>query len=453
MFGGSAELVGAGLASAGAMAQVAYEVDVLTWHDRIAEALRYYPMQIAGSAIIGMTLGVLGAFVVLRRMALIGDALSHAILPGVVVAFLVMERFAAHSDGLIQVWGLFVGALVAGLVTAGAIGWVTRNARAKEDSAIGIVFTAMFGLGVILISLQPKGTHFDLTCFLFGLPLAIEWQDFLSILIVSPVALGFVVLAYRGLKMLSFDPQMASAVGLPVGFLHYALMALLAATVVAALRTVGVIMSVAMLITPAATAYQLTNRLSVRLVLSGLFGGLSATAGFLIAFVLNIPTGPAMVLVATLFFFVALLVGPEYGLIGRMLRRRAVRRHISEEDVLKVLAKAGRSRMVEEIAGEIPLSGARTRAAAGRLARQGLVATGGDGALALTAAGAERGARLVRSHRLWETYLASEKIAPEHLHAEAERLEHLHEIAETFAPEIGNPEIDPHGEPIPAKKG
>lgn len=422
------------------------------WMERLEEALRYYPLQIATSALIGTALGVLGTFVVLRRMALIGDALSHAILPGVVISFVVLGRFTTHVDGLVGVWGLFLGALLAGLVTSVSIRWISRHARVKDDSAIGIVFTAMFALGVVIISLQPKGTHFDLACFLFGLPLAIKAQDMISIAIIAPSVFLYLFLSYRGLKILSFDPQMAAALGLRVDRMHYLFMGFLAATTVAALRTVGVIMSVAMLITPAATAYQLTNRLSVMLFLSGLFGAFSATLGFLLAFLLNIPTGPAMVLVSTTLFLLALLFGPEYGLLRKFFRQRSVRRHIVEEDVIKALVMKEGHRMPAEALfvhfRSTPHS--MLRFAIRDLVNKEVVSQEGDD-LFLSKQGIERGLMLVRAHRIWETYLASQQVPVEHLHAMAEKLEHAHEITEDLAAALGHPQIDPHGSPIPPK--
>jgi ABC-type Mn2+/Zn2+ transport system permease subunit len=395
---------------------------------------------------------MLGCFVVLRRMALIGDALSHAILPGVVLAFILLGMFTTHIDGFVGVWGLFLGALLAGLVTAVGISWISRSARIKDDSAIGIVFTAMFALGVVLISLQPKGTHFDLTCFLFGSPLAIKGQDMLSIAIIAPLVLVYIFLGYRGLKILSFDPQLAEAVGIRVDRMHYLFMGFLAATVVSALRTVGVIMSVAMLITPAATAYQLTNRLSTMLALSAFFGAASATLGFLLAFLFNLPTGPSMVLVATLFFLIALALGPEYGLLSRMRRRYLVRLHIAEEDIIKALVKLPNFRLSREALFTALNSTPRglLEKAIAKLTREGFLKH--DGALLILQAGGQaRGQMLVRSHRLWESYLASQQVPPEQWHEMAERLEHAHEITDDIAADLGHPERDPHGSPIPPK--
>src|SRR5690606_34355634 len=184
------------------------------------------------------------------------------------IAFLIISGLAVgggggYIGGTGEATGLFMGALIAGLFTTLGINLVARHSRVKEDTAIGIVFTAMFAIGVVLVSLFPRGTHFDLQCFLFGEPLAIGKNDLYTALVVSPLVLASVIVFYRPLKLVSFDPQMAAAGGVPVQFVHYLLMTLLSATVVTALQSVGVIMSVAMLITPAAIAYQLTNRLTV----------------------------------------------------------------------------------------------------------------------------------------------------------------------------------------------
>jgi len=431
------------------MCPLAQGVETITWLQRLEEPLRYHQAQLAACAMIGAALGLLGCFVVLRRMALIGDALSHAVLPGVVLSFIVINAAVGHLEGLVGVWGLFLGALLAGLSTSFGISWISRCARVKEDSAIGIVFTAMFAVGVILISQLPTGTHFDLKCFLFGEPLAIKSDDVLSIAIVSPLVLAFLILCFRPLKLMSFDPQMAAAVGVRVDLVHYVFMGFLAATVVAALRTVGVIMSVAMLITPAATAYQLTNSLGVMLLLAGVAGSISAVTGFVLAFVFNIPTGPAMVLVATALFGVALVFGREYGLVWRGLHRRRVRWHILEEDVLKAVLQRAGPVSAAELTAKLP---AETTGAVGdavrRLIRRGWLHSSDKG-LGLTTAGTRQASLLVRSHRLWETYLAGHHVADPFLHEAAERLEHAHELAEDLASELGHPTVDPHGSAIP----
>lgn len=435
------------------MAVIATADVTITWAERFTDPFYYHRTPLIVCTLIGATLGLIGCFVVLRRMALIGDALSHAVLPGVVIAFIVINATVGSLEGAAGIWGLFVGALLAGLLTSLGINLVTRHSRLKEDTAIGIVFTAMFAVGVVLISNLPRGTHFDLKCFLFGEPLAIQHEDLVTTLIVSPLVLACIVIFYRPLKLVSFDAQMAAAAGLPVHFIHYLQMALLSATVVAALRSVGVIMAVAMLITPAAIAYQLTNRLWIMLVLSASAGAISALAGIELAFALNLPPGPAMVLVAALLFVLAMAFGPEYGVVAKMLRRRRIHWHILQEDVLKSLSHLGR-----------PADTAAVRAGVGQHATEADIVTtlgtleqGGhvlrqNQLFQLTQAGGERAERLIRSHRLWETYLAEHDVPEDLLHNTAERLEHAHDLAEEIAAELGNPQIDPHGEPIPGPR-
>ena len=411
-------------------------------YERLIMPFTYYWQPLVGSVLIGAVLGVLGCFVILRRMALIGDAISHAVLPGVVVAFLLV------STGIT---GLFVGALAAGILTAVGINVVSRFSRVKEDAAVGIVFTAMFALGVILISWLPAGTHFDMKCFLFGDPLAVQRADLISIMVIVPIVLGAVIVLFRPLKLMSFDSVMASTMGFNTTALHYLLMILLAGTVVAALRSVGVIMAVAMLITPAAVGYQLTNRLQTMIVIAAAMGALSAFTGMFLAFQVDCPPGPAMVLVATLFFVAAMVFAPERGVLAERRRRRRVHNHIVEEDVLKSIVRQFKDADVPEadLARALdPVPETVVHRAIARLIRKGALLLE-HGRCSLTQTGRERAVGLVRAHRLWETYLAEQNIADPELHEMAERLEHAHELASELDTALGRPRIDPHGEPIP----
>ena len=241
------------------------------WTQALVPFTRMWMEETLCSVLVGIACGALGCFVVLRRMALIGDALSHAILPGVVIAFLVTQSTDISK--------LFLGALAAGVLAAVLIRVVSQASRTKEDSAIGIVFTALFALGIIIASGLPRGTHFDLKCFLFGDPLAVGPDDLIMMGIVAPLVLLAIFLFYHRLKLISFDPTVAAAMGISVTGMHYLVMGLLSATVVAGLKTTGVVLVVAMVITPASAAYQLCDRLWSMLVLAGLFGAISAAAG------------------------------------------------------------------------------------------------------------------------------------------------------------------------------
>lgn len=396
------------------------------------------------SILVGLGCGVLGCFVVLRRMALIGDALSHAVLPGVVLAYIV--------TGDTQPVPLLVGAMASGLIAAVLINLVTKHSRTKEDSSIGIVFTALFALGIILISNLPRGTHFDLKCFLWGEPLAVGQSDLTMMAIICGLVLTVVLVLYHRLKLVSFDPLVAAAMGISVGAMHYLLMGMLSATVVAGLKTTGVILVVAMVITPASAAYQLTNRFSVMLFLAGLFGMISAVVGMSVAFVFNTSTGPAMVIVATAIFGVSVLFSPTHGVVFDQIRRRRLARHVRGEDVLKAVYRLGPLPEVGYMPALAEYLKMPTKLIARTLTRlraEGLV-TPASAAVAVTDAGNSHAEQLVRAHRLWETYLADRAgVSPDRVHSEAERLEHAHDLAERLDETLGHPEIDPHGSTIP----
>ncbi|MCU0346251.1 MAG: metal ABC transporter permease [Saprospiraceae bacterium] len=404
---------------------------------------------LAASALVGIMCGMLGCFIVLRNMALIGDALSHAILPGVVVAF------AVGQGGTI---GYFTGAVVAGLLTAIIITWIQRNVKTKNDAAIGIVFTAMFSLGVIgisYISRQP-GTHLDLKDFLFGQVLGVTNDDLWLTVGITIYVLLSVVVFYRQLFLTTFQPIIAQTMGVSVSTMHYFLMLLLSFAVVAALRTVGVILVVAMLITPASTALLLTNRLHRALVLSAIFGFLSALLGLFFAILFETTPGPAMAVTATVFYLLAAFFSPKKGLAFRFFQKRKLQSRIQLEDVLKVAFRQQQQQgpLTEEgLLKNLGLSKRSFQAQLQILRSKNLLE---KDRLALTETGREEGRRLVRAHRLWETYLANEMgLTAEQIHDDAEKYEHLltDEILDEVDKTLGYPTTDPHGSPIPARRG
>lgn len=266
------------------------------------------------SIMVGIICGVIGSFIVLRGMALMGDAISHAVLPGVAISYMLGINF-------------FYGAVVTGVLTALGIGFISQNSRIKNDSSIGLVFSAMFALGIILITAAQSAT--DLTQILFGNVLSVRTSDMMITLIVGAVVLLAVFLFYKELLISSFDETMAAAYGLKVRMIHYGIMVLLTLVTVASLQTVGVILVVAMLITPAVTAYLLTNRLSTMICLAAFFGAVSSVIGLYISFLYNLPSGPLIVLVATAIFSLIFLLSPKQGVIWRMIKKH--RRKIAVE--------------------------------------------------------------------------------------------------------------------------
>ncbi|MBL8015750.1 MAG: metal ABC transporter permease, partial [Ignavibacteria bacterium] len=226
----------------------------------ILDPLSYEFIQRAliASVTIGISCGLIGTYIMLRRMSLIGDALAHAVLPGVVVSFMV----AGKSE-----IALFVGAVVSGIITVLLIGFVNRNSKIKEDTSIGIIFTGAFALGILLVS-QLKQVHIDLSSYLFGDVLGVSTGDITLSLIIMAVIILCILLFYKQLLLTSFDPTMALTIGISTTLVHYMLMTLLSMSIVAGLQSVGVILIIAMLITPPATAYLLSNNLKKILFLS-----------------------------------------------------------------------------------------------------------------------------------------------------------------------------------------
>ena len=403
-----------------------------------------YGLELAASMLVGMACGVIGCFVILRGMAMVGDAISHAVLPGVVVAFML-----AGTGPL----ALFLGAMAAGVLTTVLINLIQSNSRIKGDSAIGLVFTVFFAVGVILISALPRGTHFDLKCFLFGNPLAVSQPDLWMMVIVAAMVCGIVFLLFHPLRAASFDPVMAASIGLRPKAVHYLVMFLLAATVVASLQAVGIIMVVAMIIAPGATAYQWTDRLGVMLALAAVVGLFSAGLGFIVSFWQNWPTGPAMTVVAGGLFILSMFFSPRYGIIASTVRRKKNTRHIAVEDLLKALARLPEfSATVDRLADSTGLKAERIRSLGRNLSKKGLIDVLERDTFRLTARGEEQARGMLRTHRLWEVLLSKAGIDEAQIHPMAERLEHAHELADQMDLAMGSPELDPHGRKIPRKE-
>ena len=272
---------------------------------------QYLQNAMAAGIMVGIVCGIIGCFIILRGMALMGDAISHAVLPGVVIAYFLGISF-------------FIGAVVTGVLTALGIGYISQNSKIKHDSAIGIMFTAAFALGVVLITLR-RGTGVDLWHILFGNVLAVSRADLWMTFIIGVVVLLSIVLFYKQLLLSTFDPTMARAIGLPTKLIHYLLMLMLSLVTVASLKTVGIVLVVAMLITPGATAYLLTNRLQVMLVLSVMFGVFSSIVGVYFSFIYDVATGASIVLVASILFAFSFFFSPKQGIILRGFRSRTLR--------------------------------------------------------------------------------------------------------------------------------
>lgn len=276
----------------------------------LLEPLAYGFMQrgLLASLMVGVLCAVIGCYVVLRSMAFMGDALAHAILPGVAVAYLVNGN-------------LLVGALVAAVLVALGIGFFSRQGTLREDTAIGILFAAALALGVALIS-TIKTYALDLTHILFGNILGVSVSDLWLTGVLGAVVLLTIVLLYKEFLVISFDPVLAATLRLPAELLRNLMLVLLALTVVVSLQTVGVGLVAAMLVTPGASAYLLTHRLTWMMVVSAVIGAFSSITGLYLSFYLNVASGAAVVLVATAVFLLVYLLAPGRGALWNYLRRR-----------------------------------------------------------------------------------------------------------------------------------
>lgn len=269
----------------------------------------------AAAVIVGVVSAVLGCYVVLRGMAFMGDALAHAILPGVAVGYLLGNG----ARGPLLWWGLG-----AGLLAAFGIGGISRRAQVREDTAIGVIFSGMFALGIVLISTVGSYAT-DLTHFLFGDILGVGAGDLYIVAGFGVLVLLLILAFYKEFMVISFDPVLAATLRIPDRFFHYLLLVMLATTIVVSLQTVGLALMVAMLVTPAATASLLTRRLPSMMAVSAGIGVLAALAGLYISYYANVASGAAIVLVCTALFALAFLFAPGKGLLTALRAERAAR--------------------------------------------------------------------------------------------------------------------------------
>ncbi|MEL6911869.1 MAG: metal ABC transporter permease [Cyanobacteria bacterium J06643_13] len=270
----------------------------------ILEPLQYGFMQrsLVVAVTVGIICAVVGSYLMVQRLALLGDAISHSVLPGLAIAYLVGAN-------------IFLGAFIAGIISTVLINVISTRSNIKEDTAMGIVFSAFFALGITLITVVQKDNKIDLNHFLFGNILAVDGNEVRDTLIIAGIVLTVVCLLYKELLFYTFDKLGAQAVGLPVGLLDLGLMILIGLTIVASLKAVGVVLVLSLLITPAASAYLLVTRLHLVMLLGILIGVASSIAGMYLSYYYNLPSGPAIVLVASAIFSLALLFSPSQGLL------------------------------------------------------------------------------------------------------------------------------------------
>lgn len=423
---------------------------------------------IAAGVLCAVAASLVGNFLVLRRMSLLGDAISHAVLPGLAAAFFLTGERSSLP--------MFVGAVAVGLATAFLTEWVHRFGEVDEGASLGVVFTSLFAVGLVMIVQAADHVDLDPGCVLYGAieltPLdtwdVLGWQVprvVVTLAAVVLVNLLYVTLFFKELKISAFDPGLATTSGFSASLMHYSLTTLVAVTAVASFESVGNILVVAMLVTPPATARLLTDRLSTMIWLGALIAAASAVLGHVAAvevpawFGLRSTTTAGMMAVAVgLFFAAALLLSPRQGVVVRAWSRARLSLRILGEDVLGVLYRADEKAPgspspmnVTELRRHLLCQSMPLRTVLWELDRRDLV-NHDSGGVRLTEKGAVQARELVRSHRLWEHYLVERAgLPPDRIHPEAERLEHVTDRAmrDLLDQETSITATDPHGKAIP----
>ncbi len=419
---------------------------------------------------------LLGNFLVLRRLSLMGDAISHSVLPGIAAAFL----FTGTRGSVV----VLIGAASMGLLTVWLTELIRRYGKVEESAAIGVVFTSLFAVGLIMIVRAGDSIDLDPSCVLYGslemitldsrkvdTPLGAIPQVVLTLGTVCLLNALFVIAFFKQWQISTFDPLLSQAQGISPTWFHYILASLVAITCIASFEAVGNILVVAMLVVPASTAFLLSKRLSRMVLLSAILGIASAVIGHLLARFLPVAFGfksvnsAAMMAVASgLFLLLAVIASPKAGVLVRLIEHRSVARKIIGEDILALLYRhsermAGtddkRSNQADlpamDIANQLKIPLQRVHSVASDLVREGLVTTP-QASVALTDRGHRIAQNLIRSHRLWEQYLSVEVSASDaRLHAQAESLEHFtnSSLRDKLDAETGQSALDPHGRNIP----
>ena len=440
-----------------------------------------------------VTCAVLGCHLVLRRLSLLGDAISHAVLPGIVIGYLL--------SGSVGVLTMLAGAWCAAILTSALTDSLSRYGNVPEDASMGVVFTSLFALGVVLVSRYTRNVHIDADCVLYGLidTAALDTvlvggryvpRVLVTLVPVLAATLVFLGVFWKELKLTSFDPALGAALGFRPGLIHYLFMGMVATATVASFEAVGSILVIAMLIVPAATAQLLTDRLLWMVIDAAIVGAVSAVVGCWGAARWNTSAAGMMAVVAGLQFALAVCFAPRYGLAAKLWHTWLLSLRIVGEDVMARLFRADEvARSTDEVArnaDEVLKRAAETTATAGsssnalpqassltpqassvariaggaivgrlallRLWWRGEVAYQRPTGLALTDRGRQLAQMLVRGHRLWESYLGEHFALPlDHLHEPAERLEHFlgPRLQEQLAESLTEPGRDPHGREIP----
>jgi len=407
----------------------------------------------------GVACSLLGCFLILKRMSLLGDAISHGVLPGIAVGVLLTGQIGGPA--------IVIGAMVFGVLTALLTEVLSSACKVTEDASLGVVFTSLFAAGVVVISVFLSRYDLDPSCVLLGdftkaVLVTVDWFGFEipralpNLLLTLALVVAFIGLLWKELKLATFDAELSSAMGFPAWLIHYLFVALVAACSVATFETMGSILALAMLVVPPATAHLLTDRLVTMLLWAAGLAFSAALFGYLLAsqWVFGCNVAGMISVVAGGQFLLALLAAPRHGLVARLVRHWRLALRIAGEEILGSLYRAeekGQPPAAVELK-EHGLSPWLVWLAFARLRRRGWIEALSSGFWRLTAAGRREAEAVVRSHRLWEAFLGQNFELPiDHLHAPATRIEHFigPELQTELAAQLEEPHTDPHGKQIP----
>ncbi|MAC94534.1 MAG: zinc ABC transporter permease [Flavobacteriales bacterium] len=409
---------------------------------------------VIGSVILGASSALVGSFAFLRKRALVGDAIAHSVLPGVAAAFMI----SGVKDPLI----LIVGALISGWLSIVMIDGIVRTTKLKSDAAIGIVLSVFFGVGILLlthIQQSGNGAQSGLDSFLFGKAASLTPDDIWVFSSIGSFLVVIIFLFFKAFKIVSFNPDYAQTIGLPVKFIEFLLSTITVLAVAVGIQAVGVVLMAALLITPASGARFWTNKLGKMLFIATTFGVISAFVGSYVSYIApNMPTGPWVVMILSLLTVASIWFAPKKGMLARLKTRRENQNKILTENILKLFYHLGEKKEDFEVgrSQEILLENrdfteVELKKGLLKLKKKNLLRNKKN-LWYITQSGLSEAKRIIRLHRLWEMYLNQRlKLEPDHVHNDAEAIEHIitADIEKQLEKELAYPEKDPHQSKIP----
>ena len=402
-----------------------------------------------GAVLLTSSSAIVGCFTFLKKKALVGDAVAHAVLPGVCLAFML--------SGTKNPFYILIGAFITGWLSLVLIDKITAKSKIKEDTAIALILSVFFGIGILLLTIiQHSGNpaQSGLDHFLFGNAAALIGDDLVVFAVAATILLIVVTLFFKEFTLICFDENFAKSIGFPVRGIELVLTTLTVLAVVIGIQAVGVVLMAAMLITPAAAAKFWTDKIRVMLVLAVVFGAIAGLLGTYVSYIAPaMPTGPWIVVTISTIAFISFFFAPKKGIISQLLRQRQIQYQMREENILKAFYQLGEQdenfyvyRSLEAIIKRRPFKQSTLLFDLKRLKKYGFIQNNAD-SWGLTRAGKSKGQRVVKLHRLWELYLTQYlRIAPDHVHEEAETIEHLltPELETQLEKLLEYPELDPH---------